>query len=310
MSQLVKKIRTESGDLQIDYNALANLPTISNPNLLINSDFRSPINQRCGTTYEGWGTRVYTIDRWCLSATDYGRTLEVCDGYVRYTNQNETYQSFWLQQFERTLPEDDYTITVAVKSVTGNNVWVGNLINGTSGVEWGNSSCFNLQPGINTFTFHGECAGLYFQASISSAAELYWVKLEVGTASTKFSPRMFQEELHLCRRYFDTISGTRVIGAERDTNAKTVSFAIPRTMQMGRKPEISIRGTTTENSTEGICVRNTECDLLAGFTFTYEARNWEILVIAHSSTDLDRAAHEAQLYIDDDFLICLDAEIY
>ena len=41
MSQYIKKIRTDQGDLQIDYNALANLPTISNPNLLINSDLLS-----------------------------------------------------------------------------------------------------------------------------------------------------------------------------------------------------------------------------------------------------------------------------
>lgn len=310
MSQYVTKIRTDQGDKQIDYNALANLPTISNPNLLINSDFRYPVNQRGSTVYEGWDRRVYTIDRWCLSATDYDRTIEICGGYIRYTNPNDQYQSFWLQQFERTLPEDDYTITVAVKSVTGNNVWVGNLINGSSGVEWGNSSSFNLQPGINTFTFHGECAGLYFQASILSAVELYWVKLEVGTTSTKFSPRLFQEEMHLCRRYFETMSGTRVMASERDTNAKTISFAIPRTIQMRGKPEISVRGTTTENSTDGICVRNTECGPISGFTFTYEVRNWELLVVAHSSTDLDREAHQAQLYIDDDFLICLDAEYY
>lgn len=310
MSQYVTKIRTEAGDLPIDYNALANHPTISNPNLLLNSDFRSPINQRCSTVYEGNSARVYTIDRWCHAATDFGRTIEVCDGHVRYTNPNETYQSFWLQQFERALPEDDYTITVAVKSVSGNNVCVGNLINGANGVEWGNLSCFNLRPGINTFTFHGGCAGLYFQASILSAAELYWVKLEVGTTSTKFCPRMFQEELFLCRRYFDAMNGIRVIGAERDTNAKTISFAIPRTMQMRSIPKISTRGTTTENSTEGICVRNTECGLLTGFTFTYEVRNWELLVVAHYNTDLDREAHQAQLYIDDDFLICLDAEIY
>lgn len=37
MSQYITKIRTESGDLQIDYNALANLPTINDR--LLNEDF-------------------------------------------------------------------------------------------------------------------------------------------------------------------------------------------------------------------------------------------------------------------------------
>lgn len=50
MPEYINKIRTASGDLPINYEALANLPTISNPNLLINSDFRNPINQRGSTT--------------------------------------------------------------------------------------------------------------------------------------------------------------------------------------------------------------------------------------------------------------------
>lgn len=310
MSQLVKKIRTSAGDLQIDYEALANLPTLSNPNLLINSDFRNPINQRYLSAYEGWDNRVYTIDRWCLGATDYGRTLEVCDGYVRYTNPNEQYQSFWLQQFERTLPEDDYTITVAVKSVTGNNVWVGNLINGTSGVEWGNSSSFNLQSGINTFTFHGECAGLYFQASISSAAELYWVKLEQGKTSTSFVPRMFQEELFLCRRYYDSICGIRVPGVEKYEDTKTLSFSIPRTTQMRGEVTVSTSGVSTENSIDGICVRDTKYGVQTGFTFNYEVHSWEVLVNAVYSGDFTLQSYETQLYLSDNFRLCLDAEIY
>ena len=310
MSQYVTKIRTNDGDKQIDYNALANLPTISNPNLLINSDFRNPINQRYGSVYEGHAARVYTIDRWCHTATDYGRTLEVCDGYIRYTNPNTEYQSFWFQQFERTLPVDSYTITVNVKSVTGNNVWVGNLVNGSTGVEWGNSSCFNLQPGINVFTFDGECAGLYFQASISSGAELYWVKLEQGTTSTSFAPRMFQEELHLCRRYFDSICGIRVPGVEKDLTTKTIGFSIPRTMQMRGEVRVAILGNNVTNSTEGICVRDTAYATLTGFTFDYEIRSWEVLVKAIYTGDFDKQCYETQLYIGDEFKLCLDAELY
>lgn len=311
MSDYVTKIRTDKGDLPIDYNALANLPTIGNPNLLINSYFNNPVNQRGGTVYEGHTERVYTIDRWCLSATDYGRKIEVCDGYIRYTNPNETYQSFFLQQFERAYPVDYYTITVNVKSVTGNNVWVGNLVSSGSGeVIWGNSSCFNLRPGINVFTFHGECAGLYFQASISSAVELYWVKLEHGKNSTQFTPNTYAEENEQCRRYYDVLCGIRVSAAERDPARNLFRFSIPRTKMMRSAPRIHTGGQVIENSTDGICVRNVECGLLGEFTFEYEARAWEVLVTATSSNSLDRNSYETQLYLDDRFLICLDAEIY
>lgn len=311
MSTYINKIRTASGDLQINYEALANLPTISNPNLLINSDFRNPINQRDGVVYEGHDRRVYTIDRWCHNATDYGRKLEVCSGYVRYSNPNSTYQSFWFQQFERVLPSDYYTITVNVKSVSGNNVWVGNMIRDGSGQPvWGNATCFNLQPGINTFTVNGEFAGLYFQASVSSAVELYWVKLECGKTSTQFSPRLFQEELNLCQRFFSIMGGTRAPGVEQDTNANTFTYVIPRTCMMALAPELSIRGTTTTNSTDGICVRTIGCAIIPGFTFSYSLRNWEVLIVAKSSAPLSNSCYETQLYINDAFKICLDAEIY
>ena len=311
MPEYINKIRTASGDLPINYEALANLPTISNPNLLINSDFRRTVNQRGSAVYEGHDKRVYTIDRWCLSATDYGRTLEVLGDCVRYSNPNTTYQGFWFQEFERVLPTDYYTITVNVKKVTGNNVWVGNLVDDSAGNPiWGNPTTFNLKQGINVFTFYGECAGLYFQASISSSAELYWVKLEGGKTSTQFIPRMYGEEQELCRRYFDIICGTRVIGAERDMARNLFRFSIPRTKMMRDIPTITTRGNVVTNSTEGICVRNAECGVLGGFTFEYSARSWEVLVTAYSSTTLDRDSYATQLYLDDKFLICLDAEIY
>lgn len=200
MPEYINKIRTSSGDLQINYEALANLPTISNPNLLINSDFRNPVNQRGQSVYVGSDTKVYTIDRWCMNATDIDRTFEVCDGYIRYKNSNSTYQGFVMQQFERPLDPGKYTITVNVKSVSG-NVWVGNLLPDTNAI-WGNSTTYLLKNGINVFTFDDECLGLYFQASTNSSVELYWVKLEYGATSTPFVPRSHDEEFMLCLRYF------------------------------------------------------------------------------------------------------------
>ncbi len=209
MSQLVKKIRTEAGDLPIDYNALANLPELttmfSNPNLLINSDFRKPVNQRGQTTYVGQTTKIYTIDRWCLNTVSEGRTLDVLDGHIKFTNSSTETLGFFLQHFERRLAVDNYTITVNVKSVSG-NVWVGNVLGESSqSVEWGHTKQFKLKQGINKFTLSGEFIGLYFLADFSSNVELYWVKLEQGTNSTPFVHRLDGEEWELCLRYYQTI---------------------------------------------------------------------------------------------------------
>ena len=225
MSQYINKIRTDAGDLQINYNALANLPTISNPNLLINSDFRNPVNQRGQTTYIGATDKTYTIDRWCHNTTDEGRTLQVLNGYVKYSNPNTTYQSFWLQHFERKLEDGYYTITVNVKSVT-KDVWVGNMLgDSSSSVKWGNSSTFALKSGINTFTFYGSAIGLYFQASISSSVELYWVKLEYGNTPTAFVPRLYGEELALCRRYYSVLVPSCMIIARQRYDGYSSYFA-------------------------------------------------------------------------------------
>ena len=251
MAEFITAISTDQGIKKIDYNALANLPTtdttltlsgqaadalavgeaintistnvqntmatkeqvssLSNPNLLINSDFRNPINQRGLTTYTGSAKNVYAIDRWYLNATDSGRTLEVLDGYIKYTNPNATYQGFLLQRFDVALPEDYYTITVNVKSVSG-DVWVGDLLeDGSGGTIWGNSVSFKLQAGINTFTVHSACLGVYLQASIESNIELYWIKLELGKLSTPFVPKSYYEEMLLCTKYYRTFIG--VIGS-------------------------------------------------------------------------------------------------
>ena len=52
---------------------------VANPNLLINSDFRSPINQRGKTSYTATTNFLYTVDRWRIA--DHV-TLEVIDGAV------------------------------------------------------------------------------------------------------------------------------------------------------------------------------------------------------------------------------------
>lgn len=55
-------------------------------NLLDNSDFRNPVNQRGETTYYGAGDRdVYTIDRWLFS-WQAGAVLTVGKGYIQKNN--------------------------------------------------------------------------------------------------------------------------------------------------------------------------------------------------------------------------------
>lgn len=203
MSQYVTKIRTDAGDLQIDYNALANLPALntmfSNPNLLINSDFRSPINQRAQNIYYGMAPKGYTIDRWCMGENDFNRTVEVVGGGVVITNPNTEYTGTFQQIFENMLPQCDYTLSVKVASKTG----------GITMSCGGSHSSIRkeLEVGINTLTLTSATINSFvILLASNSSVKLEWAKLEVGTVATQFSPRTYAEEVILCKRFHQVVT--------------------------------------------------------------------------------------------------------
>lgn len=207
MASLVKKIRTSSGDLQIDYNALANLPqnmasqdyvntkiaSFSNPNLLINSDFRNPINQRGATTYQEASDWTYSIDRWKYFNQ---MTVKVLTGAVKFASHGAG-QSWFMQEFEKSLPSDTYTLSVKVSSVSG-----------TCDMKFENSNGVVSEQvidktGVTSLTYTGEVNAVTFELDGNgSQLTIEWVKLEQGAIATPFVPRLYGEELTLCQRYY------------------------------------------------------------------------------------------------------------
>lgn len=200
MSQYVTKIKTLEGDLQIDYNALANLPDLknmfSNPNLLINSDFRNPVNQRGNTSYTYSGADVsYTIDRWCMN---FNSVTTVNSGYVTLTG-NTANNNYWYQTLEYPL-SGTFTLSVSVKSVSGGS----GVMYAYATDDNGTTQRVGLSQGIKTLTFNmtdlkkvGFCA-----LKTGVTANIEWVKLEYGSIATPFAPRSYQDELLICRRYY------------------------------------------------------------------------------------------------------------
>ena len=212
MANLVKKIRTSAGDLQIDYNALANLPTISNPNLLINGNFKNAVNQREKTTYKSDAnnyTRIFTIDRWNIQN---GTTLTVNNGSITLTGNSA---SSGLALFSQILEHpyvSNYVLQINVLSVT--NGVVVDVYNASSNVI----SSTTLKNGLNTIHITNNSV-FFIQFGIASNAsiKLEYVKLEQGTNATPFIPRLFAEELIMCQRYYRCFSRTPIY-APSDTN--------------------------------------------------------------------------------------------
>lgn len=232
MPNLIKKIRTNAGDLQIDYNALANLPTISNPNLLINSDFRNPVNQRGQTTYTE-GTERYGVDRWLL----YNSTREVVNsGSITVTNVGEA-TTWFAQKFERPLDNSEsYAITVKVGAITGNGAYVsiGNQDEATTpGI---------LQTGINKFIVDtNEITSAMEQfivtLPVGTSVELIYIKLEQGSTVTPFVPKAYAQEVAECQRYFTKSNGYR-LNVVHGTN--DLYMTIPLAATLRHVPTISI----------------------------------------------------------------------
>ena len=210
MSQYVKKIRTEAGDLQIDYNALANLPTISNPNLLDNANFKEPVNQRNQETYSYTSSdtkKVYTIDRWWINGT--GASLTFNDGHMSVYLPSHC-------DFGQGL-DVDYTnfndVTVSVKFKDDSVVKTA-TVSGLSSMQESTEKFVNLTSAIlKGFFVFGHGMYMFFRPTSGAVTmNIEWIKLENGPVATPFIPKPYQQELFTCQHYYRILADGFFIG--------------------------------------------------------------------------------------------------
>ena len=152
----------------------------SNPNLLINPDFR--VNQRGSANYTSNG---YTVDRWKVN----NGTVKASLSGVTVTLNNK---GQFIQQFENTL-SGTYTATIKVTSITGDCV----LFIGQHSLQLNKAGTFSI-------TENGSIAGisLYKSTAGTCTINVEYIKLEQGTVATPFVAPNPAEELTKCQRYF------------------------------------------------------------------------------------------------------------
>jgi hypothetical protein len=318
MADLVKKIRTDAGDLQIDYNALANLPTtdvtlavsgkaadakavgdllnsmyanFSNPNLLINSDFRSPINQRGAQSYESKtsGKDTYNIDRWHAS---YGTITTVNDGNITVAGNTGANRYFY-QTFERHL-SGTFTFSFDIANLQG-NISMYYDDNGTG-------TTINIPTGVTKMTFTAtnlKSIGFFFPKTNGISATINWAKLEVGSIATPFVPRLYAEELALCRRYYQNIDLHCLSGLVSDNGSK-ITFA--SSVYLRGTPTITIKKAPTSLRVDSVG------DVTTTLTYSSVYCNENVCSVTfNSSASLGQRAVAWSIY---EFTITADAEIY
>lgn len=174
-------------------------------NLLDNSDFRNPVNQR-GHASGSAGANDYCIDRWELQ---YNTTITMMDGFIRLGGQ----YNFW-QYIPTTLKEGKkYTCAAKVKASSGTRLLYfyvrddnGNAISSANG------KLLKEDWQICTMTFTAqtdiEKAMVEFHQSndtIETCTDIEWVALYEGeyTAETlpEYQPKGYGAELLECQRY-------------------------------------------------------------------------------------------------------------
>ena len=216
VTDLAEKVQINTTDItQLKTDASNNttqLNDIANNNLLINSDFVNPINQRQKTTYNEW--RKYTIDRW-LNQT---KKVEVQSDGILIT-MDVQYGNI-VQKFENA------------------NIFKGKVVTLSGELEVINGSVYselNVQDSNNNNTLYCNKAfdvgahkfsiksilneditsiflGITNGNTGESKVKLKWLKLEFGSKATPFTPRSYGEELALCMRYYEPLVHYKTYG--------------------------------------------------------------------------------------------------
>ena len=168
---------------------------LCNPNLLINPDFR--INQRGFTTYN---TEQYTVDRW-KNENSYGTVTKTDTGITFSASGGEAYLTQRMETHER-LVGKELTLSISINGEVYSN---SGTLTDTAGSQFAISTGLNgVSVYVYSYTSGQFTPTIMLKSGTSISIE--WVKFEVGSYATPYSPRPYAEELLLCQRYFRTYS--------------------------------------------------------------------------------------------------------
>ena len=201
----------------------------SNPNLLINGDFK--INQRGGTVYPNSNTWKYSVDRW-----RYIGIMTVTansDGTVTIAKENNAESTYFTQSLETPNYYGNYTFSFEVGE-----------INGALGIyiEGGSAEILEVTKS-GVYEIHSTTGGIGIVFRLdgeTTSAVLKWAKLEYGKLATPFVPRLYGEELALCQRFFTRLKTTYPMLVTQVANADTKTYMyIPTPQSIRQAPNVN-----------------------------------------------------------------------
>ena len=159
------------------------------PNLLDNSDFTNPVNQRGSTSYSGGGT--YCIDRWDIAST---ATVAVVSDGIKITATTLS------------------GIRQKIENITDGQLLVFQLCDNADTVYTQAFAASTTQAEYTTdfgkFRFVLNSGGVLTISILLNAGErtFKWAKLEKGSVATPYVPKGYNEELTACLRYYQRLN--------------------------------------------------------------------------------------------------------
>ena len=215
---------------EIADNNTTQLNDLANPSLLINGDFRNPVNQRRKSSYNVNGE--YTIDRWRF-INDNNGTMTINDGYISISNgvANNTYLQYNYDTDMKVLEREKVTFTIVYKSTATYRLssFIGSAeedvnIYLTPIDDW---TVKTLTLDLSSWKYSiGKVESSIILQSYDGSSftngtlDVKYIKLELGSVATPFVPRPYGEELALCQRYYEEVpAGQQVLGVKDNVNA-------------------------------------------------------------------------------------------
>ena len=218
---------------QIDNSIIYSQSIISNPNLLINGDFR--VNQRGKTSYTHTGEAygyTYFVDRWfAWGENPFTFNVSTKTLTPNTSNTGNSLLSQWIEDVSGILGKTItysvstngtiYSKTLNIPITLSNNVSLGELPTSFGKLRvWSNNNRLRFD----------------IIDSSNQSIVLNYAKVEIGSVATSFSPRPYAEELAMCQRYYQNIE-TQIARASI-YNIGGISFYVPLPVTLRTVPTL------------------------------------------------------------------------
>lgn len=180
-----------SGDIQASTFNQKRLEDLisSNPNLLINPDFK--VNQRGKSEYGHDGSDRYTVDQWKLQAN---LTLTVHNDYVTVSRNDPTNNHHVAFRQELNIPDDTSVTLQACVKGNGSFTLLHNGFGSTAETQVQDTDGWVV---VKRTGYGASEVGVLLHGTATSL-DIKWIKLELGAVSTPFVPPDHLEEALKC----------------------------------------------------------------------------------------------------------------